>query len=310
MVRIKLSWVEASQSLWRQTANDRSEQSSKFVALKAAIRFLFRPRPWVKSIARCVQGVSHLHHDNWFAVHVRNSPEKSAEMKKTHSGIMPSMNDQFSMTRSLAVTLNASRVLLQTASPSSLRAFEEFARESRLSLTYTNNSREEHDNWGGWKADHDDIATSTATVAAVNAYLGSIAPVFMSPDVSAWTFFVSALMAPTAPRVPMCCVKKMTTEPKVWSRQCPATTSALVTQPRFRWLESSIPVPIVRHPANAVAQKGSVTLPSDCRGRPKWPHALTQLSNPEGPPQCFSGRFAASGSRSGRRGQCTREACR
>ena len=95
---------------------------------------------------------------------------------------METLKNQFTMVMGLASMLVTTRVLLQTASPSHLLAYENFGNANNISLYYTNNTRENHDIWGGWKHGSEAFTTSPGTVAAVNAHLASIAPVFMSPS--------------------------------------------------------------------------------------------------------------------------------
>ena len=179
VVRVKLSWVQQSRTMaWGHLSKPAE------VALRSAIRFLFRPRAWVQAISSCVLHRAGMHAHNWFGVHARHSPEKERELRE-RGGAMETLNNQFTMVLGLASMLQTNRLLLQTASPSQLLAYMAFGEDKNLFLSYTNNTREDHDNWGGWRHGSEAFTTSPATVAAVNAHLASLAPVFMSPASSA-----------------------------------------------------------------------------------------------------------------------------
>ena len=78
-------------------------------------------------------------------------------------------------------------VFLQTASPVGLEQFAAFCRRQGLQLAYTNNSRSENDAWGGWKGGSE---MEQAAVGAINAHIGSMAAVSVSPELSLWTQFL------------------------------------------------------------------------------------------------------------------------
>ena len=297
VVRVKLSWVQQS----RNMAWGHSSEPAQ-VALLSAIRFLFRPRPWVQAISRCVMRGAGMRASNWLSVHVRNSPEKDQELRK-RGGASESLKSQFTMLLGLASTLQTHRVLLQTASPSQLLAYETFGRANRLSLSFTNNTREEHDNWGGWKhgseaytspgvtaflsKDSEAYTTSPATVGAVNAHLGSMAPVFMSPATSAWTEFVLALMPHGSARIPMCCHPGKPTTPTSYYRACSSPRTRFVAPPvMIKLLTASIPVGLVRQPTAAVMLAGSITLESKTGSTGRsviWPLSATHHVVPDAP---------------------------
>ena len=203
VVRIKLSWIESQQAMWMQ----KSDRRQAWAALPAALRFLFRPRAWVEKVVKCVMRSGGLQDHRWSSVHVRNSPEKAKEVKNRYKRTMPEVVHHMDLVSAVSSGLGATHVLLQTASPTALEAMEAFAHRKGYTLSYTNNSRAERDSWGGWSSSND-AAMMGGTVAAVNAHLGAIAPVFLSPALSAWTYFVHSLMPPPAELIPSCCMAK------------------------------------------------------------------------------------------------------
>ena len=190
------------------------------------------------------------------------------------------------MTLGLASTLRARRVLLQTASPSSLSAYETFAKASNLSLAYTNNVREEHDNWGGWKRGGEAVTTSPTTVGVVNAHLGSMAPMLMSPATSAWTDFLRALMPHGSAEMPMCCHPGKPDTPKSYYHACASPRTRFVAPPSvYKQLVAVIPVSLIRQPVAAVLAAGNLTiqLKPGSSTTPSWPLSLTRHVVPDAP---------------------------
>lgn len=255
VVRVKLSWVQQSRNMAWSHLSKPAE-----VALRSAIRFLFRPRAWVQGIGSCVLRGAGMSTSAWLSVHVRNSPEKDQELRE-RGGALETLKSQFTMLLGLASTLRTHRVLLQTASPSQLLVYETFGKANHLSLSFTNNTREEHDNWGGWKHGSEACTTSPATVGAVNAHLGSMAPVFMSPASSAWTDFVLALMPHGSAEIPMCCHPGRPSTPKSYYRACSSPRTRFVAPPdMIKQLAASIPASLIRQPTPTVMSAGSITL--------------------------------------------------
>ena len=73
VVRVPLSWLKRSIGLWHGIHTH---------ANAAALKFLFRPRPWVVRIADCVMAEAGLHPRRFVSVFLRHSPEKEAELRK------------------------------------------------------------------------------------------------------------------------------------------------------------------------------------------------------------------------------------
>ena len=103
---------------------------------------------------------------------------------------------------------NTSRIFLQTATPRGVEVMETWAGERGVQLAYTDNERDLHDLWlkrdlnssdciGNWTGRLCQIQNGqrTSVVAqAVNALIASRARIFISPEASMWTYFVSALL--------------------------------------------------------------------------------------------------------------------
>jgi hypothetical protein len=155
-------------------------------ATREAGRFLFRPRQWVQSIAECVMQENGLSAGNFINVHIRHSVEKQEEGKRLGVAL-PTLPAYGSMSVAMANDLGTRKVFVQTASPEGLAHFGNVCREHKLELSYTNNSRSENDAWGGWKGG---LEMEQATVAAVNAHIGSLAALSASPVLSLWTNFL------------------------------------------------------------------------------------------------------------------------
>ena len=105
-----------------------------------------------------------------------------------------------------ARTSGLAAVFLQSASASLLAEFAEAGATlpSPLRVSFTENARHEHDAWGGWRDASNATRAEAAAeaeeeegglaVAAVNAHIGSLSHVFISPSNSMWTSFVGHLM--------------------------------------------------------------------------------------------------------------------
>ena len=123
----------------------------------------------------------------FLSVHIRHSVEKQKEGDKL--GVtLPSLDAYDMLSVALAADTGIKQVFLQTASPVGLERFSAFCRAQGLQLAYTNNSRSENDAWGGWKGGSE---MEQAAVGAINAHIGSMAAVSVSPELSLWTQFLS-----------------------------------------------------------------------------------------------------------------------
>ena len=179
VMRVKLT------SIYRLRFLYESPGDAAFSVLRAAQRYLFTPRPWVRALARCFKRQHGLHSGRFLSVHIRSSPEKSAEAARSNKR-MPPVKAYIRLTQLVTNVTGFRQVILQTASPRALSEYVAWATTANVSVSYTENPREEGDAWGGWKAD--DHSTPTA-VAAVNLHLTSGAAVLISPtpSVSLWT---------------------------------------------------------------------------------------------------------------------------
>ena len=239
-VQLKLSWIATSQSTWGSALQLKGlrgvQRSSQFAAnriaemvatFNAAIHLLFRPRPWVERLIQCVtetvrpQGrpLGHI-----IAVHIRASAEKEAEIQERQGVTLPSVANYFVLARSFAMQLEQPRLLLQTSSASALREFTKRADDHRLEVYFTNNTRSEHDNWGGWSPSGQ---TESTIVGAVNLHVASAsADIFISLKMSAWTPLVAARGWEGGERHAVCCAP--TPSALAWWRACRKTPTLYV----------------------------------------------------------------------------------
>ena len=160
--------------------------SARSPASHAAGRFLFRPRPWVVSRANCVMGKAGLKSKQFISLHVRHSVEKSEEGDRL--GVkLPSLPMYEPLLRALKTDLHRPIVFVQTASPLALGYIATVCHRNKIKLSFTNNTRSEHDSWGGWIKGSE---MEQAAVAAINAHISSKAQISISPVLSIWTHFL------------------------------------------------------------------------------------------------------------------------
>ena len=193
VVQVKLTWIyQQGNMLWQHDVPGSEVDRRIPRALStAAYAFLFgRPRPWLRAKGDCL--LRELQSRGPFqVVHVRDSAEKRAEQKR----ILPAGDVYAEIARAVASVFGLHDVLLQTANPSSLEAFEnEASRDTRLRISYSANPRSEHDTWGGRHS----TVTLDGAVAAVNAWVGSHASAFLSLKSSMWTTHQAKLVEAAA----------------------------------------------------------------------------------------------------------------
>ena len=173
-------------------------------AQREAGRFLFRPRRWIQDVADCVTRDAGLTANGFVSMHIRHSVEKTAESQRL--GVqLPSLEAYGVLSQALADDLGTRMVFVQTASPTALEHIVSVGRKHGLTLVYTNNSRSDNDAWGGWNAGAE---MEQATVAAVNAHIGSRALASVSPILSLWTNFLwitYGLDVQSPARTTLCC---------------------------------------------------------------------------------------------------------
>ena len=205
VVRFKLSFFPPALRMMSKVSD---------VARGAAFRFLFRPREWVLRMGECLTAWGQLR-SRTVAVHVRDSPEKIKEVRERNKQGLPNLHAYAATAATLSASLfqkDATNVtamprrpmFVQTASPTALRGLVRLLeRDPAARVVATNNSRAEHDTWGGWRHGHE---MHDGTVAAVNLLLASQAAVFVSPKLSAWTKLVQH-MSGSHPKevVGVCC---------------------------------------------------------------------------------------------------------
>ena len=163
VLRMKLSWFRVSLLGW----------VSDNAAKHAAIRFLTRPRSWVRRAADCVMGSSGLQRNAFVSVFIRDSVEKRAELAG-HGHGMPRQSAYELLTARITNQLGWRHVHLSTSSAASLSAFRMFANRSRLVVAATENPRSQHDSWGGWGGvSQNDTVTLNTAVAIVNQHVAS-----------------------------------------------------------------------------------------------------------------------------------------
>ena len=185
-------------------------------AKREAARFLWRPRAWVRRIGDCVmrQHALQPRRDaqpaNFVSIFIRESTEKNRELRKYNHGLVPRAVWP-KVSQRVAAQLGVRRVFLQTSSASAAISYSSAATSLGLTVSYTENRRSEHDEWGGWSNGTNAIILQ-GTVAAVNLYIASQAAALASPSMTSWTRFLEAGMpsdpeiAPPPPlQLSLCC---------------------------------------------------------------------------------------------------------
>mmetsp|Transcript_48379 Transcript_48379/g.134085 ORF Transcript_48379/g.134085 Transcript_48379/m.134085 type:complete len:249 (-) Transcript_48379:30-776(-) len=160
---------------------------------RSAHRFLFgSPRAYIRDIGRCVMRHAGLLPRRFFSVHARDSPEKSMELKGSRAGREVVADIQL-LAEGLSQATGMRRVFLQTASPTLLVRILGWAANSTLGLnvSHTENSRSDHDSWGGWRKG---LEMEQGVVAAVNAWIAAQAAVIITPRLSMWSLFLRGLI--------------------------------------------------------------------------------------------------------------------
>merc|ERR1712216_1073160 len=73
----------------------------------ATFRLLFQPRQWVVRLARCVMRENGLVPRTYFSVHIRESAEKAAEIRRLRQGFrMPRLTLYFDLTSAVAMSIH------------------------------------------------------------------------------------------------------------------------------------------------------------------------------------------------------------
>ena len=165
-------------------------------AKSAAYRFLFRPRGWVRSLGDCITEEHGLQAGTFSTIFLRDSVEKRAELTSRRKS-NPPIDLYWNLSVALAMWLGQTKVFLQTSSNSSLLQFVAVANtsDSGLRISYTENQRSDHDEWGGI-GQHADTVTLQGAIAAVNAYVASKAAISVGPSQSSWMAHLSLLRQP------------------------------------------------------------------------------------------------------------------
>ena len=147
---------------------------------------------------------------NFVSIFIRESAEKDRELRKYNHGIVPRAAWP-SVSQRVAEQLGVRRVFLQTSSASAAVAYTNATTPLGLVVSFTENRRSEHDEWGGWSNSTNAIIQQ-GTIAAVNLYIASQAAALASPSMTSWTRFLEAGMpgvgaiAPPPPlQLGLCC---------------------------------------------------------------------------------------------------------
>ena len=199
VVKVKLTWIATAAPAMDAVVEEADRHGGR-------VRLLFQPRPWVVKLARCVMREHGLVPSSFFSVHVRESAEKAAEIRRLRQGFrMPRLLLYFDLTQALASRLGQRAVFLQTASPRAVDNFSSWAARPQvnLSLSYTDNPRSEHDTWGGWQTD--DSTIMTGSIVAAERAVARRAAAVISPANSAWTSFLTLTAGPQARAFSFCC---------------------------------------------------------------------------------------------------------
>ena len=186
IVRFPLSWLYRSTVVWQHPV-------CKTDVYAATVEYIFRPRPWVSSIASCIMRRDGLEPRRYVTAFVRRSPEKEKELRKaakvaasnanSKAGRLPSDADYHFIAQALAKVVGTRAVFVQTANPESLEAFRLFAARHGLTLSHTDNPRSQKDTEGGRFAD---LSMVHGVVAAVNLVIGQHSGAFLSLRESMW----------------------------------------------------------------------------------------------------------------------------
>ena len=143
----------------------------------AAFQLLFRPRD--EYLLHVERLIAQCGGDDFWTVHVRDSPEKRRERGK-----LPSFDKYVAR-----IPNGTKRVLWQTSNPSVFGQMMLFARSSRLPHhCYTNATRHTRDAWGGRNASLNDESALTGVVNGEAARRGSGC---ISLGSSMWTWFIT-----------------------------------------------------------------------------------------------------------------------
>ena len=141
-----------------------------------AFQLLFRPR---KTIVYAVERVvAQCGGNDYWTVHVRDSPEKQRERGK-----LPSVERYLS-----GIPHGTKRVLWQTSNPIIFDKLMRYSHNSTFRYCHTNFSRHVHDVWGGRNASANDESGYTG---AINGEAGRRGIGCISLGSSAWTWFIT-----------------------------------------------------------------------------------------------------------------------
>ena len=179
VVHVRLSWIHNTHFLW---------VGAHSKAWGAALRFLFRPRDWVRRLGECVMQANGLRPRSFITLHMRDSTQKRAELERMNERV-PTVDTYHAIARIVSRRLGLEAVFVQTASAAALANFSMLAK--RMKVSHTDNPRGDSDAWGG--ADPSRVMHE-AVVGAVNAHIGSQAAILLSPSASVWTMFTAALI--------------------------------------------------------------------------------------------------------------------
>lgn len=198
VVKIKLTWIaDSGSSLWMG--------HKRGAVMGATFRLLFQPRQWVVRLAKCVMRENSLVPRTYFSVHIRDSAEKAAEIRRLRQGFrMPRLTLYFDLSSAVATKLQQQQVFVQTASQRALANFTTWAQAQEMTASHTDNPRSEHDTWGGWSQEPGAEMTG-AIVAVVNAHIARQASVVISPTNSAWTAYLTLTADSGARAFSYCC---------------------------------------------------------------------------------------------------------
>ena len=146
-------------------------------------QFFFRPNALVQRHVNAV--IAQCGGTDYWTVHVRDSPEKRAEMLKKH---LPDLQGYVSR-----LPQNVKRILWQTANPAAFQAILRYSSQRPgLRFCHTNFSRHTEDVWGGRNAS---FTYESGLTGAVNGELGHLGTGLISLRSSMWTAFLASLNA-------------------------------------------------------------------------------------------------------------------
>ena len=145
VTRVKFSWLQNAPFTGPYACRPSSDWA------RAAIAFLYQPRPWVRRVADCVMKEQGLVSNEFLSLFVRRSTEKDDELRKHGHGV-PHTPDLWWFAAGITRLLGLKHIHLMTSSDSALSDVQKLAPKWAIAVAVTENERGKQDGWGGWSA--------------------------------------------------------------------------------------------------------------------------------------------------------------